>query len=273
MKSLLCFFFLVVPSFGQILGAFTTFSDEDSATSWGSLSFRDTDTAFDALWTFPGSDDAEIYALFDEDFEVSLFADGLSSGSSFVGDYSNEGIDTVRCDAYVEDITTFDELEFYFLSGDTFYYSEIFELDQSGWASIETSFTRDEWYIFDDQKGFQVVEITPAILSDVLEIGVTFYPNGTAANGQIVAIDNFTLLPDLSVPELTVDSSGTAPKLKFTGVKGMQYTMQQSQSLRGPSWNTIGQPFGVSGLSETTVAQLQRRFFRLISQPFFVEIP
>jgi hypothetical protein len=125
MKSLLASFLLVLPTQAQILGAFTAFSNEETATSWGFFDFGDPDSAFAPFWTYPGSDDAEIYTTFEvypdpdsgqnEAFEVSLFADELSSDGAFVGDYAAVGIDTVRSDVFVEDINSFDELEFYFL--------------------------------------------------------------------------------------------------------------------------------------------------------------
>lgn len=284
MKRLVFFFLLALPSPGQILGAFTTFSNEETATTWGFVDFGDLDSAYSVFWTYPGSDDAEIYTTFEtslnpdtgqpEVFEVSLFADQLSSDAAFVGDYDEVGIDTVRCDVYVEDFNSFDELEIYFLSGNTFYYSEIFDLDQSGWAQIETNFSRDEWYIYDDEEEtFFPVEMTPVILSDVREIGVTFYPRGPGAEGKIVALDNFSLLPNLTPPTLAIDAGSSTPTLEFTGIPGMQYTLEGSDSLRPNDWFELAEPFEVTGTSQTPLPAGQKGFFRVSAQPFFVEIP
>jgi hypothetical protein len=284
MKAIAFLLLLTLTSPAQVLGAYTTFSNEESATTWGVVDFGDPSSAFAPSWTYPGSDDAEIYTTFEstqdpdtgrsEVFEVSLFADQLSSEASFVGDYDEVGIDTVRCDVFVEDIHNFQELEVYFLSGDTFYYSEVFELNESGWAQIETSFSKDEWYLFDDEeRAFFPVEMTPMILSDVREIGITFYPRGPGAQGRVIAIDNFSLLPDLTVPALSIDTSRTNPRLSFTGIPGIQYTLQRSLALREDSWANLGDPFEVTGPFQRPVAAGRRRFFRLISQPLFVEIP
>ena len=284
MKGLSLLLLFPLPSSAQILGAYATFSNEETATSWGVVDFGDSSSAFAPSWTYPGSEDAEIYTTFEttqnpdngqsEVFEVSLFADQLSSDSAFIGDYDEAGIDTVRCDVFVEDINSFQELEVYFLSGETFYYSEVFDLNESGWAQIETSFSRDEWYIFDDQeRAFSPVEMTPMILSDVREIGITFYPSSPEAQGRVIAIDNFSLLPDLAVPRLSIDTLGENPRVGFNGVSGMQYTFQHSISLRESNWADLGIPFEADGPFQRPVAAGRRRFFRLISQPFFVEIP
>ena len=104
------------------------------------MDFGDSSSAFAPSWTYPGSEDAEIYMNLEttqnpdngqsEVFEVSLFADQLSSDSAFIGDYDEALTDTVRCDVFVEDINSFQELEVYFLSGETFYYSEVFGLER-----------------------------------------------------------------------------------------------------------------------------------------------
>lgn len=265
---------LLSPLSAQILGAFEAFTDEENATSWARVDFADLDAASDALWTIPGSQNPEIYTTFNQDFEASLFADELSSGAAFVGDYDAAGIDVIRSDVFVEDLATFAELEFYLLAGETFYYSDLFDLNEPGWALVETSLTRDQWYFFDDEERiFVPVELTPTILSDVREVGITFYPSGPGADGKIVAIDNFALLPDLTAPELAIDL--TAPgraRLSFTGIEGMQYTLQANPSLRGGRWRTLGEPFESDGLSQTSVPLAQKRFFRLIAKPFFVEI-
>lgn len=284
MKKFLFFLLFVLPSPGQILGAFTSFSNEETATTWGFVDFGDLESAYSVFWTFPGSEDAEIYTTFEtslnpangqtEVFEVSLFADQLSSDAAFVGDYDAAGIDTVRCDVYVEDLDSFDELEVYFLSGNTFYYSEIFELDRSGWAQIETNFSRDGWYFYDDEEAtFFPVEMTPAILGNVREIGVTFYPSGPEAAGKIVALDNFSLLPNLTPPTLAIEIDTSLPALKFAGITGMQYTLESNDSLRPNDWFKLAEPFEVTGPSQTPAPSGQRGFFRILAQPFFVEIP
>lgn len=258
----------------QVLGALETFTEEDNATSWARVDFADPGTARDALWQIPGSSNPEAYTTFNGNFEASLFADEISSNGAFVGDYDAVGIDTLRSDVFVQDLASFAELEFYLLAGDTFYYSDLFELTAPGWALVETSLSRDPWYFFDDEERvFVPTELTPLILSEVVEVGLTFYPNGPAADGKIVAIDNFALLPDLTLPDLTVTVLPQRARLSFNGIAGIQYTVQASNNLAPNGWTNLGEPFEGDGPFQTSLPRTRQRFFRVLTRPFFAEIP
>jgi hypothetical protein len=89
----------------------------------------------------------------------------------------------------------------------------------------------------------------------------------------VVALDNFTLLPDLTVPQLVIENQNGGPQLTFNGISGIQYILQRNRSLRPQGWTNLRNPFEVTGPSQTPVPLEQKAFFRLISRPFFVEIP
>lgn len=271
--NLLLSLLLVAPVGAQTLGGFEPFTQQANGESWAFYNYA-TDEAFNAPWNLSNSGDPEIYATFTQDSGVSLFADIMSSGGIFVGNYAEAGVDTILCDVFIEDINTFSDVEFYILAGDTFYYSDFYVIEQSGWAGLQNSLSRDQWYIFDDDdEEFIEVNLTPAILSDVTEIGLNFYPASTAADGRAVAIDNFTLLPDLTAPEVSISTQGSSAQFSFTGIEGMQYTIQTSSNLRESIWTNVGSPFEIVGNSTTTVPRGNKGFFRLISQPFFIEAP
>lgn len=273
MKAILPLLLIAAPVHAQLLGALETFSEEDNAGGWGFYNFA-TNEAFVAPWTLPGSVDPEIYATFTQGAGVSLFADSVSSNGFFVGDYTSAGIDTVLCDIYIEDLTTFSDVEIYLIAGDTFYYSDYFEVVASGWSSLLNSFSQDQWYIFDeDDEEFVLVELTPAALSNVTEIGVNFYPASTAADGRAVALDNFALLPNLAPTVIDVTTNDSNAVVSFTGIEGMQYTIESSSTLLDSSWSQVGSPIEITGPSVTNIPLTARSFFRVTSQPFFIEIP
>ena len=198
----------------------------------------------------------------------------MSSGGIFVGNYADAGIDTILCDVFIEDINTFGDIEFFMLAGDTFYYSDYYVIEQSGWIGLENSLSKDQWHIFDeDDQEFVAVSLTPAILSDISEIGLNFYPTSTAADGRAVGLDNFTLLPDLTAPEVAISTQGSAAQFTFNGIKGIEYTIQTSSDLQEGAWTNVGSPFETNGESSTMIPTVNKGFFRLLSQPFYIEAP
>jgi hypothetical protein len=263
----------MAPVGAQTLGGFEPFTQQKNGGSWAFFNYA-TDQAFDAPWNFSNSGDPEIYATFTGGAGVSLFADVMSSNGIFVGNYADAGIDTILCDIFIEDINTFSEVEFFILAGDTFYYSNPYVIGQSGWTGLTNSLSRDQWYIYDEaDQQFLEVPLTPAILFDVTEIGLNFYPSSTAADGQIVAVDNFSLLPELSSPKITISTKNSTAKLSFTGIEGIQYTVQTASNLDESSWTNVGNPFEIVGESERTVPMVNKGFFRILSQPFYIEAP
>ena len=266
-------FFLLVPTGAQTLGGYEPFTQQENGESWAVYNYA-TDQAFNAQWNFSDSGDPEIYATFTGSAGVSLFADVMSSNGFFVGNYANAEIDTILCDIFIEDVNTFSEVEFYILAGDTFYYSNPYLVGQSGWTSLANSLSKDQWYIYNeaDQQFFEA-PLTPAILFDVKEIGLNFYPSSSAASGQIVAIDNFNLLPDLSSPEIKISTENSTAKVSFKGIEGIQYTIQNASNLDENSWTNVGNPFETTGESKTIVPLVNKGFFRILSQPFYIEAP
>lgn len=287
----LFFLLLIAPLGGQTLGGFEPFTQQDNGESWIFYDYAN-EEAIDAPWNFSNSGDPEIYAPFTLDFGVSLFANVMSSNGFFVGSYADAGINTIICDVFIEDINSFSDVEFYILAGGTFYYSDFYVIEQSGWVGLQNSFSKDQWYFFDDDdREFIEVDLTPAILSDVSEIGLNFYPvlgltdeegnpildgDGNQifpGDGRVVALDNFTLLPDLTAPEVAVSTHPPSAKITFTGIEGMEYTIQTASNLRANSWTNVGSPFEIVGESSTNVPMTNRGFFRILSQPFYVEAP
>lgn len=273
MKRLISLLFLALPLHAQTLGGFASFTDQGNSETWRFYDYA-TGAFTDAAWRVTDGDNGEIFATFNGDEGVSLFADDFTSDSNFIGDYTAAGIDTVTCDIFIEDVSTFSDAEFYFDSGGTFYYSEFYFFATSGWASMTASFSRDQWYIFDEtENNFLEVELTPAILGAITEIGLNLYPSSAAADGQAVALDNFSLLPDLLVPETSLTLSSNLAEFSFTGIAGMEYTIQTSPSLAANSWINVGSPFEITGPSQTNLPIASKSFFRLQALPFFIDIP
>ncbi len=271
MKSLLAIL-LISRLPAQVLGAIETFSDADNADSWNFYDYAD--EVVDAPeYILPGSTDPEIFTRFTNDNGVSLFATDVSSSGWFTGDFTDAGIGEIACDVYIEDPTTFDVFEFYIVANNTFYYSNGFTVSNQGWSFAEVNFLKDDWYLSVNNE-LVLTSLTPALLADVTEIGINYFPiPDSASNGRIVGLDNFNLLPDLTpvVPEIAV--SGSELKLSFEALAGIQYSIQESPSLLENSWMNTEAPFVNPGGIERTLPVSEKNFFRVLIDPLVIDTP
>ena len=277
---LLTVLLLSSPLRGQLVGSYETFTERENANTWKFYDYFVGGESIAPMWRRPGSEaDPEIYAEFTQDFGVSLYADVDSSDGYLVGDYAAQGVAGVFCNIFVEDPASLDSFEFYFVSNGTFYYSNYFEVDSAGWSSAENSFKESDWYVgVDDDNdglldGYVYIILTDEILSNVSEIGLNFFPLSTAADGKDVGIDNFTLVADLTpvAPLLTVSSGAGA--YFFQGLPGIQYTVEQSSSLKENEWTPVEEPFEGNGPYSHNFPTALKKFLRVITSPLYTEIP
>ena len=277
MKILPCLLLLASPLSAQIVGAWESFTQEDNATSWFIYDFQN--DPFPALW-FNDTEDTsigDIYATFTDDVPVSLFAFADSSSGAFVGDYTAAGIDSLECDVLIEDASNFDVFEFYISSNGVEYYSEFIGVTAAGYSTQSYSFTKDQWYIFDEDEGFEIpVTLTPEILSNISQIGVNFYPLSDAADGQLVAIDNFSLLPDLTPPELSITDPTGEVIVSFQMTPAVSYDLEMSQTLQENDWSGLDDDTSDirgEGLHQSAITARPKSFFRITTYPLYNEIP
>lgn len=267
---------------GQLVGAFETFTYESNANTWNLYDEFTGEEGLLPFWQRAGSEeDPEIYGAFNEDYGISLYATSLSSDGYLVGDYTTAGVAGIFTNIFVEDRSTFDSFEFYFVSEGVFYYSNYFEVDFSGWSTAENSFRDDEWYIGLDNDNDGVIDeyvetpLTDAILGSVSEIGVTFFPIlGSASDGKEVGLDNFTLLADLTPTEPILSVNSDSGSYSFEALPGTLYTVEQSESLRAPDWLGIDPPFEGDGSTyEHHFTTGPRNFFRVLTETLYTEVP
>lgn len=266
---------LVTSSYGQVVGAIETFSFEENANSWNLYDYF-TDEVDAPLWTLPDSTDPEIYAKFSGDYGTSLFASEISSDQYFVGDYVAAGVAGIFCNVYAENVDNFDVLEFYLVHDDVFYVSNYFVLDFDGWSTLEIYFDESDWYVYnEDTEDYDLTTLTDTILSDVVEIGINFYPLlGASSDGEIVGIDNFVLLADTTPTEPEVGIDGASGSLSFQTVPGIEYTIEQSSTLESDNWVTAGAgPFESTGPYTYDFTAPERLFFRIKQEALYFDIP
>ena len=259
----------------QVRGGYETFTSENNADSWGLYDFSDS-LFYTPAWDFSQIGNPEIYGFVTPNSGISLFADTYSSDASFVGDFSAKKISGLSCDAYADDAISLLGADFYFVSNEIFYYSIVFGFPDyfsaDGWDYMETSFRDDPWYIFENGE-FMEAEITDAILSNITEVGVDFYSTSDATEDLVVAIDNFSLIPEIIVPEVSILKNGDTMELAFQLETGQIHDILQSPNLK--LWSELPAYEGITGDGPFTasVPISVRSFFRLAINEFFSPIP
>lgn len=258
----------------QVRGGYETFTSENNAASWGLYDYSD-DTVYVPLWNFSNSGNPEIHGTVAPDSTIALFADDLSSDGSFVGDFSAARITGLSCDAYVEDAGSLLFASFYFYSDGVFYFSQEFfppnYFSGGGWDFMEVSLD-DPWFTFDDG-GIVEVAITGEILSTITEIGVEFFTTPDAPTDLRVAIDNFALIPELIVPQVSIAKSGGDIELGFQRELGQIYDILQSTNLNG--WSVLPGFADITGegLFMASDPLTDRKFFQIATERFYTPIP
>ncbi len=275
MRVLLAIIFMIPTISAQTLGGFETFLQEANANTWNLFDFSTKETN-SPLWDFPADagDDKEIYSTFSGDQGFSLFASNISSNQFFVGDYTTAGIERVEFEAYVEDPSSFRDLEIYIRSGNNFYYSSPFAVEAAGWSSVGYSFKRDQWFVFNETNNqFIPVVLDDLILSNISEIGVNFHPSSASANGKVAALDNFGLFPEYTNPKLNINTTEAGTFISFIAEAGIQYTIEATDDLSKSNWSTFASPINAEGPFLAAVPASPERFFRVVATPFIVQNP
>jgi len=288
MKPFLFSFLLLAPLHAQVVpGAFEPFTDLGTSDGWGFRNFNST-TDFAAISPLPDDatnndgDNGEIFGQFTgTDLEpllassvISLFADSFSSSQYFIGDYASARIETIVTAVYFEDPGFGSLTEFYFVSDGTTYFSDDFIFTLSGWFTMSVSLSEDQWFIIDDtQNVFVPVELSDTILSTVSEVGVNFIPSATTIANSYVALDNFTILPDLTPPSLDITTPNGEISVSFEQSAGISYDLQMSPTLQADDWVSVDPDIRGEGPFETSVTPLLKSFFRVATSPLFFEAP
>lgn len=123
-----------------------------------------------------------------------------------------------------------------------------FDFDGDGWYSLRFGF-EEVWYLFDGTT-FQPVDLTPQILSDVVEIGFRFFPRPGTTAVLYSAIDDVKLEPLVTAPPLEVSADATDFLLAFTPAKANWCLIEKLETGPTPSWQEVTGQIGITGPGE-----------------------
>lgn len=263
----------------QVRGAWEPFSSKTNADAWSVFDFADSNIYFPAWSGDPevGAENPEIAWPFTADWGFWFYAEDTVSDGALVGDFAATGIEGIEVDVLIDDLAVFSELDIALLSDAQGYlFSESFidvDFPEPGYYTITVRFDED-WFTFDEQLDDWVpVDITESFLSDIIEVGVRFFPViGNTRDDVIGAIDNFRLLPTLQLPELSLMRSPGEFTMAFTPGEGQIHRIER---LVGEAWEPVDGESDIVGPEEhvfTTPTDEGSALFRVRTEPDFVDI-
>jgi hypothetical protein len=264
------------PAKAQTAGAFEAFTYQTNADSWEVFDYAD-EQVYAPQWDSAGGGmNPNIHFTFAGGNPLEFRAEASSSGGAFTGNLAAAGVDAVGCKFFVQDAASFDVGEFFLISSVTgqTYTSVFIEAEGSGWNDARVSLTRENWYVFENG-GYVAVPLTPAILSGITRIGLTFYPlDIPAADGKRVGMDNFTFYGALVLPEVTTSAGGSSFQLTFNRRPGIGYSVLSAPDLA--TWEPVpGEEFitGTSPYTMTRPLAPGSHFFKVGIEDFLTPVP
>lgn len=270
------FWIPLVTANAQIAGTYEPFTHQANAKSWFVYDYADGES-YIPQWDSAGDGlNPDIYFTFTGTNPLDFTADQFASGGAFVGDLAAAGVDAISCDVLVEDIDSFDVGAFFLFSAadNRYYVSEYFTPESSGWDFAYASLTEENWYVLEN--GVSVpVALTPEILSEITEIGFTFYPlEVPEADGKVVGMDNFTFYGAFVLPKITTTAGGGSFQLSFDRRPGIGYSIQSAPDLA--TWTLVpGEEFitGTSPYTMTKPLAPGSLFFKVGIEDFLTPVP
>ncbi len=170
-----------------------------------------------------------------------LFADISSSSGKVVGNYAAARIAAIEADVAVDYPDEVLAVDLYFYSGydETIYTFGYWHLPDTSWYRLAAPFDSAEWYV----EGIGYTSVPAQALATIEEVGIIAYPASGLTLQTYVYLDNFSLIPELIRPAVTIDMLGgpqqNQPRLRFRAEQGQSYAVQWCDDLRTVNWNPL----------------------------------
>lgn len=274
-------------SYSALSGAWETFPTEDKATDWLLYDYAD-DMIYAPNWFdrenpyigAPFAENSAITGSYDQGlwfYATSVVADG-----AFTGNFHRKGIRGIEVDVFFTDADKLDFCDVVIGSDSTgevvYYYSVDFSgtnfTGDPDWYFLNPLFT-ESWFRFDEAAdAFVETPLTPAILSNVTEIGIRFFPTTTNDTPWTPQIDNVALTPTVNAPTVDFNLSNGNYILSFDQNEGNQYTIQ-NYNFTINEWESVtGQTDLVGNSNYSFEKNLipNGEFFRVLSSASYKQV-
>lgn len=243
---------------GQLRGYIEDFENGSMVSSW--WGYADS-TYYYPVWG--GTADKYIYQSFTSFGYLYALSD--SSSGNFVGDYVAQRIASVKSQLYWPIET---QTPYIYISS---------SLGGDYLAAYSASLPADQWYTFNASVSNQWWDWNAGVwtvpdtndLANIDLAGVYAKPVTTFRATPFVAIDNFTLYPEVVSPCITAMRKGGSPgsvDLEFQALHGQMYALDKRAQLTIGDWGAVPGHDNITGSGTVTVTVSQAEseaFYRL----------
>ncbi len=249
----------------QTRGFMEAFGTKTVADSWNCW--------VDGTVYYPGwvdGTDPYIYGSF-QNTPAFLYADTNSSSGKLTGDYTAARIAAIGADVYVDYPSQVEAVDIYIYSSynDTYYCYGYWAFVDANWHGLTAPLDATNWWV--NSLGY--TSIPSQALAQVAETGIIAYPVGGLAQYTYVNLDNFTLVPQLIRPSLTIDRGGGQTQVHFWSEQGQSYAVKICDNLVTQNWHVatgcediVGMDCGVTVYDSS---QGSPRFYRVVTDAHY----
>lgn len=268
------------PLRAAMAGAWETFYSKANTDAWYVFDYGE-EIDFPPEWQGTPVDEEYAWFAYSSDYPVAFVADSLVGDGAFVGDYAEENIVGVACDAYIGKLADLYEIDCTLYAdgpaGVRSYYSVPYiqsDFDQGEWWLLYFSFD-DPWYYWDETAW---VEVNAYELSAIETMEITFTPQIGITSGSKVGLDNVTLEADIVAPSVRTSLVQGSPKkfeMAFTPGSGMECSVQKMKTPPATGWDTVTGQTDIKGPAEhrfSTPATAGKEFFRVATEPYYTMV-
>lgn len=256
-------------------GAWERFSTQSHADAWVFLDYSD-DQIYQMFWEDVDDPFISIETL--EDNGIWTYADEVGGQTGLLGDLS--GVEAIELDAFIDDPLNMDFIDIVILAevdgSPRFYFSPIFtgsEFPAADWYDLSVSFA-SEWVVLNENDEFVPAQLTDEVLSDVIEVGMRYFPLEGSTDGQYIGWDNFRLRAKLTEPATSLAVGNGSFTLNLVTEPGVEYDLER-WAVGSNDWQVVpGETEIAPGVPYQFMTSMDEplRLFRFRMFPYFEEL-
>lgn len=281
---------------GLTPGAWETFSTEANADAWtvSGWYFDDSTSSWESDYFYPGwSDSLDPYIGYTMSWDSCyIYADDSVASGAFTGDYTASNVRAITMDIAVSDTSLIDYFDFSILSEvdgvSRYYYTDSYtvqDLENNVWNQFNIFIRPDllryadgsdvihPWYYWDPNDGWVETTLSDTVLSNITEIGISFFHADESGSQVDVLIDNVALNHSFLWPDFALSVTVGMATMSFQPLPGTIYDLQKYNATT-MTWEGVPGQTSILGPNPFTYSEpaVGTGLFRCSLEPYYTEV-